>query len=102
MVCRAGVKLPTVTVCFKDLDVSTTVYVGSRSLPSTLNAYRNFIEVWATLRSPRHKDRQCRLCWMHEVTYLGDILCTCVLLPYTSVSACKPVTLGSYMSTAAP
>ena len=42
---RAGVKLPTVTVCFKDLNVSTTVYVGSRALPSTLNAYRNFIEV---------------------------------------------------------
>ncbi|CAK0748752.1 hypothetical protein CVIRNUC_001857 [Coccomyxa viridis] len=41
---RAGVKLPTVTVCFKGLNVSTTVYVGSRALPSTLNAYRNFIE----------------------------------------------------------
>ena len=38
-------KLPTVTVCFKNLHVSTTVYVGSRALPSTLNAYRNFIEV---------------------------------------------------------
>ena len=40
-------KLPTVTVCFKDLDVSTTVYVGSRALPSTLNAYRNLVEVRA-------------------------------------------------------
>ena len=45
--CRAGVKLPTVTVCFKDLSVSTTVYVGSRALPSTLNAYRNLVEVRA-------------------------------------------------------
>ena len=47
---RAGVKLPTVTVCFKNLNVSTTVYVGSRALPSTLNAYRNFIEVQAVLK----------------------------------------------------
>ena len=38
-------KLPTVTVCFKDLRVSTNVYVGSRALPSTLNAYRNLVEV---------------------------------------------------------
>ncbi len=42
--CRAGVKLPTVTVCFKDLTVSTTVYVGNRALPSTVNAYRNLFE----------------------------------------------------------
>ena len=48
---RAGVKLPTVTVCFKSLNVSTTVYVGSRALPSTLNAYHNFIEVRALSRS---------------------------------------------------
>lgn len=46
---RAGVKLPRVTVCFKDLNVSTTVYVGSRALPSTLNAYRNIVEVGAQL-----------------------------------------------------
>ncbi len=50
---RAGVKLPTVTVCFKDLTVSTAVYVGSRALPSTLNSYRNIVEVnlYSTQRS---------------------------------------------------
>ena len=37
-------KLPTVTVCFKDLTVGTTVYVGNRALPSTVNAYRNLFE----------------------------------------------------------
>ena len=41
-------KLPTVTVCFKDLTVGTTVYVGSRALPSTLNAYRNAVEVMSS------------------------------------------------------
>lgn len=52
---RAGVKLPTVTVCFKGLNVSTTMYVGSRALPSTLNAYRNFIEVQAASKSMRSR-----------------------------------------------
>ena len=37
-------KLPTVTVCFKDLTVTTEVHVGDRALPSTTNAYRNLFE----------------------------------------------------------
>lgn len=34
-----------VEVKFQDLTVDTSVYVGSRALPSVLNAYRNALEV---------------------------------------------------------
>ena len=59
-------KLPTVTVCFKDLTVTTEVYVGDRALPSTVNAYRNLFEARQffhlhTLLIWRHVYRVCLL-----------------------------------------
>lgn len=39
--------LPTVTVRFENLSVDTSVYVGARALPTTINAYRNTVEVRA-------------------------------------------------------
>lgn len=41
---RAGVDVPTVEVRMKGLSIDTTVYVGSRALPTLINSYRNVIE----------------------------------------------------------
>ena len=38
-------EMPAVEVRFENLTVESSVYVGSRALPSVLNAYRNFVEV---------------------------------------------------------
>ena len=43
--CRAGVQVPTVEVRFDNISVNTSVYVGSRALPSVINSYRNIMEV---------------------------------------------------------
>lgn len=43
--CRAGVDVPTVEVRADGLSVDSSVYVGSRAMPTLTNAYRNFIEV---------------------------------------------------------
>ncbi len=42
---RVGMELPEVEVRFENLTIESSVYVGSRALPSVLNAYRNVIEV---------------------------------------------------------
>jgi hypothetical protein len=43
-VARAGIQVPTVEVRFEDISVDTSVYVGSRALPSVINSYRNIVE----------------------------------------------------------
>lgn len=43
--CRVGIEMTKVEVKFEDLVVGTKVFVGSRALPSVVNAYRNAIEV---------------------------------------------------------
>ncbi len=42
---RVGVDLPTAFVRFKDVNVSSQVSVGSRSLPTLPNSVLNFCEV---------------------------------------------------------
>lgn len=42
---RVGVDLPTGVVRFKDVNVSSQVSVGSRSLPTLPNSVLNFCEV---------------------------------------------------------
>ena len=42
---RVGVDLPTAVVHFKDVNVSSQVSVGSRSLPTLPNSVLNFCEV---------------------------------------------------------
>ncbi|GAB4850281.1 transcription factor [Ancistrocladus abbreviatus] len=41
---EVGIQLPTVEVRFKNLTVEADVYVGTRSLPTLLNAARNIVE----------------------------------------------------------
>ena len=38
-------EIPSVEVRFENLTIESSVYIGSRALPSVLNAYRNFFEV---------------------------------------------------------
>lgn len=55
---RAGIQMPTVEVRFDDISVNTSVYVGSRALPSVINSYRNFVEA----RSAPLHHALCRPC----------------------------------------
>ena len=51
--CRVGMEIPSVEVRFENLTVESSVFVGSRALPSVLNAYRNFVEVCLAIL-PQH------------------------------------------------
>lgn len=42
---RVGIELPTIEVRYEDLSVQANCHVGSRGLPTLLNASRNMIEV---------------------------------------------------------
>ena len=48
--CRGGIELASVDVRFKNLNVESWVYAGSRALPTVLNSYRNVVDV----SSPRN------------------------------------------------
>ncbi|KAK9826217.1 hypothetical protein WJX74_000632 [Apatococcus lobatus] len=41
---KVGMQIPSVEVRFENLTIESSVYIGSRALPSVLNAYRNFFE----------------------------------------------------------
>ncbi len=43
--CRVGIELAKVEVRFENLNVESSVYVGSRALPTVLNSYRNVVDV---------------------------------------------------------
>lgn len=42
-----GIELPKIEVRFEHLSVQTDAYVGSRALPTLLNATMNMIEVYS-------------------------------------------------------
>lgn len=44
MGCRVGILLPTVEVRFEHLTIKADCYIGSRALPTLLNAARNLAE----------------------------------------------------------
>lgn len=43
---RVGIKLPTIEVRYKNLNVEAESYVGSRGLPTILNTYANILKVF--------------------------------------------------------
>ena len=43
--CRVGIELASVEVRYENLNVESSVYVGSRALPTVLNSYRNVLDV---------------------------------------------------------
>ena len=43
--------LPTLEICFKDVNVSSKIAVGSRALPTLPNSVINFIEVRHVMRT---------------------------------------------------
>ena len=45
MCCRVGIELASIEVRFENLSVESSVYVGSRALPTVLNSYRNVLDV---------------------------------------------------------
>lgn len=45
MLCRVGIEIPKIEVRFEKLSIEGDVYVGSRALPTLLNATLNTIEV---------------------------------------------------------
>lgn len=51
-------EIPSVEVRFENLTIESSVYIGSRALPSVLNAYRNFFEVCPVLLLA-HAANQC-------------------------------------------
>ncbi len=46
--CRVGIELSTVEVRFQDLEIETSVFVGSRALPSVTNRLRDYIQASLT------------------------------------------------------
>lgn len=42
--CRVGIELCSVEVRFEDLDIETSVFVGSRALPSVTNRFLDYAQ----------------------------------------------------------